>query len=341
VTRPHLLGLFHRHVSGDEALLELARRRFEKAGLGAEFYPATIDELERTWKLRPRSGTAHVAHLPRHWDLRVASDRRRIVEFADATRRRLYGLTIHDHAAWGSDAPAVRQAMVTLDEQLGRLGRPPFVFIEYAAGGDLGSFVQLFTETPDCQHVSACIDIGHVGIFNARRLFRQRHPEPDFWELRPDSPELPIVLDDLQNAVAAGVPAVLDLISTLGALGKPLHFHLHDGHPLSTESEYGVRDHLSFLRRIPIPFEREGRRSVPLLYGPDGLGRIVRAARASAAGNRLSFMLEIHYVPEREPLGGNADLFTHWNDLTNAERTNRWLSVLLENHELLRGLVRD
>lgn len=341
MTQPHLLGLFHRHVSGDEALLKLARRRFEEAGLGAEFYPATIAELEWSWKLRPRSGTAHVAHLPRHWDLRVASDRRRIVEFADAFRGRLYGLTIHDQAAWESDAPAVLQAIASLDEQLDKLDHPPFVFIEYAAGGGLGSFARLFTGTPDCRRVSACIDIGHVGIFNAQRWFRLRHPGRDVWDLRPDSAELPMLMDDLQNAVAAAVPAVLDLIGTLGPLGKPLHFHLHDGHPLSTESEYGVRDHLSFLRRIPIPFEREGRRSLPLLYGPAGLGRIVRAARASASGERLSFMLEIHYVPEREPLGAHADLFTHWHDLANAERTNRWLSVLLENHQLLRSLVSD
>jgi hypothetical protein len=150
--------------------------------------------------------------------------------------------------------------------------------------------------------VSACIDIGHIGIFNARRLFQTRHPEREMWDVRPDSPELPGLLDDLQVAVRAGLPAVLDVIGALGASGKPLHFHLHDGHPLSTFSEYGVRDHLSFLRRIPLPFEYEGERSLPLLYGPSGLRRIVHAAMETSARDRLSFTLEIHPGPERELL---------------------------------------
>ncbi len=46
-------------------------------------------------------------------------------------------------------------------------------------------------------------------------------------------------------------------------------------------------------------------------------------------------MLEIHQAEGRRPLDDAADLFAHWTDLTNAERTNHWLAVLAENARLL------
>ena len=49
---PPVLGLFQKRFEGDDALLELARRRFEQAGLGAEMYAGTPEELE--WMLRDR-----------------------------------------------------------------------------------------------------------------------------------------------------------------------------------------------------------------------------------------------------------------------------------------------
>ena len=76
---------------------------------------------------------------------------------------------------------------------------------------------------------------------------------------------------------------------------------------------------------------------LPLLFGPEGLQRIVRTALESPARQSLSFMLEIHPTTDREALRGHADLFQHWSDLTNAERMNHWLSRLVENHRLLKS----
>jgi hypothetical protein len=39
-------------------------------------------------------------------------------------------------------------------------------------------------------------------------------------------------------------------------------------------------------------------------------------------------------VDGRLPLGAASELFTHWRDLTNAERMNYWLCVLADNHLL-------
>ena len=74
--------------------------------------------------------------------------------------------------------------------------------------------------------------------------------------------------------MATALPTVLELIRRLGAIGKPVHFHLHDGHPLIA----GLPDHFSFLTQVPVPFTYEHRRSLAPLYGPAGLASIVTTA---------------------------------------------------------------
>ena len=132
---------------------------------------------------------------------------------------------------------------------------------------------------------------------------------------------------------AAARPAVLELTRSLGRIGRRLHLHLHDGHPLIP----GLSDHCSFLTRVPVPFDYRGRRSLDPLYGPAGLSAIVRAA-AQAGGASLT--LEIHQAEGRRPLGDAAGLFEHWRDLTNAEWMNHRLLVLTENAELATSVFR-
>ena len=50
------------------------------------------------------------------------------------------------------------------------------------------------------------------------------------------------------------------------------------------------------------------------------------AATRRAHPDRASFTLEIHESRDGCPLDGAAELFRHWQDLTNAERMNRWLA---------------
>ena len=158
---------------------------------------------------------------------------------------------------------------------------PAVVFLEYAAGLDLGWFTQLS--------------------------------------------------EQLQDAVGGALPDVLDVIRSIGRIGKPLHLHLHDGHPLVP----GLHDHFSFLMRLPIPFAYQGRQSLSTMYGPAGLAAIVSAANEASPTRAVSFTLEIHQVEGRLPLADAAWLFRHWRDTTNAERMNHWLSVLSDNAMLL------
>jgi hypothetical protein len=76
-----------------------------------------------------------------------------------------------------------------------------------------------------------------------------------------------------------------------------------------------------------------------MLYGPGGLASIVSAAIEAASPQEVSFTLEIHQVEGRLPLADAAELFTHWQDTTNAERMNYWLSILGENAMLLSQIL--
>ena len=182
-----------------------------------------------------------------------------------------------------------------------------------------------------------CVDVGHIGIRHARRQFAVVQPGIDLTSLNPSDARLPGMVDEVQAAVGRALPAVLDLVRSLGQVGKPLHFHLHDGHPLVP----GLADHFSFLISVPIPFEHDGRCSLPPMYGPAGLAAIAREAVAASAGAGLSLTLEIHQAEGRRPLADATDLFAHWRDLTNAERMNHWLAVLAENAELLELALQD
>ena len=123
------------------------------------------------------------------------------------------------------------------------------------------------------------------------------------------------------------------MIKRFGPLNKHVHFHLHDGHPASTFSPFGVSDHLSFFGEIPLPFEHDGKRALPLLYGPQGLERVIAAALGAL--KHCSFTLEIHPPDGQRALDDARHLFDHWRDKTNAERLNHWLAVLRDNQQLV------
>ena len=110
-------------------------------------------------------------------------------------------------------------------------------------------------------------------------------------------------------------------------LGKHVHLHLHDGHPLIP----GLADHFTFLTRLPVPFSYQGRRSLSMMYGPGGLASIVSAATGRAARSECPS----RWRSTRSKAGCRSPTqrgcSPHWRDLTNAERMNYWLSVLGEN----------
>ena len=221
----------------------------------------------------------------------------------------------------------MRELGARLRERPGR----PMVFLEYAAGSEPEWFIELAERLLDAEQISCCIDIGHVGMRQASARFNRYHPGLSLGALSPGDGRLPDLAADVQDAVDGARRDVIDVVRSIGSLGKHVHFHLHDGHPLIP----GLSDHFTFLRRLPIPFSYQGRQSLSMMYGPGGLESVIWAATEACRPGGASFTLEIHQVEGRLPLADASRLFAHWRDLTNAERMNYWLSVLGENAILL------
>jgi hypothetical protein len=337
---PLTFALFQKRIEGDDSLLELASLRFRESDLGTEYYADTIDELERLLRFKPLPETAVSVHLDRGIDLFDEGGRRKVLKFAAEFRDEVYGLVVHDQPEIPERFSDYVDVLHGLESGLKTLGEGPYVFIEYAVGMEPDLFVDLFKEIRHLSRVKCCIDTGHAGLRHVRKLYAEKHPGQDACSLGAFQDDLRPIIKDIQSAVASGIDPLLYLITEIGRLGGPLHFHLHDGHPLHA-GPFGVSDHMSFTDRIPIPFEYEGEKSLPLMFGPAGLDRIVGESLSVLSSEKLSFSLEIHPSEGRLDLGNAAGLFEYWRDRGNAERMNFWLSVLSTNHELLRAACRN
>lgn len=323
---PGIRGLFQQRVAGDGALLRLTRLRFGQAGMPAELYADDPGELERLLALVPEHPTLPTVHLHRRLDPIDPGARALISDFVARFDGRVAGFVVHDRRQMFGHEDALVAAL----RELGDRESGPMVFLEYAAGARPEWFAGIAHRLSDVPAVSSCIDTGHVGLAEVRRRLAAG-PGGTAATFSLTDAALPYHVDRVQEATGAGLPAVLELIGDLAPLGKPVHFHLHDGHPAAT----GLSDHFSFLTRFPIGFEYHGARSLTPMFGPGGLSAILREAVHRLGPGLMSLTLEIHQAEGRLPLGGDAsELFRHWLDLTNAERLNYWLSVIAENHVL-------
>jgi hypothetical protein len=324
-------GLFQRRIAGDDALLELAGLRFAQMGLAAEVYADTPDELDHVLRFVPPHPYLPVVHLNRGVNVLDERGRAVIGAFADRFAGRLTGLVVHDKHEMAAQTDRLLRVMRELNARLSERPGAPLVFLEYAAGLEPGWFVEVAERLQDAEQVSCCVDVGHVGIRQASARFSRSHHGLSLGSLTLEDGRLPDLAADVQDAVASAARDVLDVIRSIGSLGKHVHVHLHDGHPLIP----GLPDHFTFLTRLPVPFSYQGRRSLSMMYGPGGLASIVSAAAEACRPQAVSFTLEIHQVEGRLPLADASRLFLRWRDITNAERMNYWLSVLGENAMLV------
>jgi hypothetical protein len=324
-------ALFQRRVDGDDALLRLAQLRFAQMGVAAEVYADTLDELEHVLQFVPAHPRLPVIHLNRTLNVLHERSRAVVVEFADRFAGRVSGLVVHDQAEMAAQTGHLIAVMREFDAHLGTRPDRPFIFLEYAAGLEPDWFVEVAERLHDAERVSFCIDVGHIGIRQASTRFTRGHPGLSLAGLSLQDDRLPDLVSDVQDAMESALRDVLDVTRSIGRLGKHVHFHLHDGHPLIP----GLADHFTFLMRLPIPFSYQGRQSLNMLYGPGGLASIVSAVTEVTTAQLVSFTLEIHQAEGRLPLADAARLFARWQDTTNAERMNYWLSVLAENAMLV------
>jgi phosphoglucan,water dikinase len=333
-----VMGLFQKRIEGDDALLSLAQLRFRQAGLGAEYYAETPEELEHLLKFRPSDGAPAVVHLARGIDLFRDEDRRRVADFSGRFSGRIYGMVLHDQKEIIDRIDDYAALLSGLETDMKK--NACYLFIEYASGLAPETFVTLFEKIRRLARVSCCIDTGHLGLHCAHAFHAAHHPGRDMFSIKPDDPSLSLFIENIQASVESAPDGVLSLIRKLVALGKPLHFHLHDGHPLSVSSPFGVSDHLSFFEKIPIPFQHGGKNFLSPMFGPSGLSRIVAEA-LKIGKEKVSFTIEIHPSEARLSLGDAAHLFGHWKDKGNAERMNCWLSEIAANSRLVLKTCED
>ena len=188
-------ALFDQRIDGDDALLQLARLRFAQAGLAAETYADNPRRLE--WLLgfiapHPR---LPVVHLNRQVNLLTEQGRAIVEDFAARFAGRVWGLVVHDKSEMAADTDRLVAGMRELGSRL--RGRP-YLFLEYAAGLEPSWFVQVGEQLRDVERVSLCIDVGHVGIRQARHNFLRTHPDLDLATLTPQDPRLPELVDEVQ-----------------------------------------------------------------------------------------------------------------------------------------------
>jgi sugar phosphate isomerase/epimerase len=339
INHPPLLGLFQKRIDGDNALLNLAKKKFQECGLGTEIYAGDIyagdiNEFNEILNFRPEPFKYSVAHLARNIDLLTTAGIERVVEFSSAYSHLVSGVVLHDQKAGSYRLVSYIDNIKKLCEKLG--GKLP-IFIEYASDLEIDAYLEILHSLMDTPGVGACIDVGHLGIHYIDRYYSEKHSGQNIFKLK--KAELNIlkkVISEVNEAVEQALPSVITLIKKLKPLNKHIHFHLHDGHPLSVISPYGLSDHLSFFEKIPIQLEYNGNFFLNPMFGEFGLSEIVGTSLEWIKRENLSFTLELHPSGRRRVIDKEAYLFQHWKDLTNAEIMNDWLWELSRNSCLVK-----
>src|SRR5437762_10913314 len=209
------LGLFEKRIEGDDCLMELARRRFQQAGMGAEMHAGAPEQLNGLLKFRPSQETPVVVHLPRDFHLADARCQGRILDFASCFAGRVHGLVLHDHTDMAWHRQDFLRTAREMESRLTKIDRGPMLFIEYAVGLEPSTFAAFFASIRELARISACIDIGHVGVRQARAAYSEIHPGQDICALKLHDTLLPQVMAEVEAAVSAAPATVLDLVEVL------------------------------------------------------------------------------------------------------------------------------
>ncbi|MBF0432535.1 MAG: hypothetical protein HQK83_14720 [Fibrobacteria bacterium] len=331
---PKILGLFQLHIAGDNSLFDLAARYFDSCGMGYEIHAYNLEELEAQLQFTPSQELPVVLHLPR--DLSVKDARLcSLIKELRQCKRDIYGFVLHDESMLTQHPKQYEQAVRKLAKAALNGIHPPYLFIEYAVMHEFDDFHRFFMNIKDLPQVNVCLDIGHIGMKIFGEIYKKKGEYIWPFSATLDDPLLPGAMDSIQTSLRNITNQLCAFISQFSQTEKPVHFHLHDGHPLSRFSPYGVKDHLGFTQSIPLPFEYKGHNTVETMYGPKGLAQILSAAMKAITPDKLSLTLEIHPTGHKKPLGDFVELFRHWTQKDNAEKMNYWLYSLEQNFRLV------
>ena len=334
---PAVNGLLNYHIKGDEALLYLGRDRYERAEMGAEIHPASPEHLRSILKFTP-AGVRSTVHLP--YAVTLDYDTIALIrDFVVAGGEKISGYVLHDTLFYATDLAAgldiIRRLNMALTGWSGAV-----VHIEYAVGLPFAVFRELAEGISELDNIGICVDIGHIGINATAAAYAELNPGVDVKRLKPGADVTSAVYADIALAVQNGRKFAFDYIESLVNIGVKMHFHLHDGHPLSTFSPYGVCDHLPFFWEIPTLLPDIG--SVGGIYGVSGLKRVLEIVLVANNQSQMSYTIEIHPQPGQKELEpGQRGYFSGWTDLTNARAMNFWMDIVIQNAVIFQDLCRE
>lgn len=318
------LGMMKPMVAGDMALYQLIQRRYEQLGIGGEIYPQTPTHFRELKNYLP-AGQISLAHLPYHLNVREEEHFAQIVEYAEIGGVR--GFTLHERRSYLENHDEFLACLEKLSKKLSTLNQPPAIFIEFVSANTLDDYYHLMANAVQIPHIFPCLDVGHIAVDYCREILTRLLPNTNQDELSPESPDLPKMLDAIQQAVKQTLTPTFAYLREFAALKlAKWHFHLHDAHPLSRLSPYPIRDHLSYLQAIKLPFNFRGNNFLAGIFSVLGAQELRKVI--SEFSGELSVMLEIHAQNGRVSLADDGDLFAHWHDVTNAEIMNYHLQLV-------------
>ena len=131
--------------------------------------------------------------------------------FATKFKDQIFGLVIHDQTEITTRFDDYVAVLHEIESRSKKVPGSPYLFVEYAAGLEPDFFIEILKAIQNLEHVSACIDIGHIGIWQVRSAYSRDHPGKDVCAITPYDPELPEVIRDVQKAVDSGLDAVLNV----------------------------------------------------------------------------------------------------------------------------------
>lgn len=334
---PGINGLLNYHIEGDDALLYLGRDRYERAGMGAEIHPSNPDHLSQILKVLP-NGRSSTVHLP--YSVALDHDDTDIIrDFVFAGGSEISGYVLHDTMLYREDLDKGLEYIKKLSGKL--QGKSDgVVYVEYAVGLPFEVYYDLAQKIKDLPNIGVCIDIGHLAINATVADFYKKHPSIYVRDLKPDSDMSMETYHKIDESVCNGRRDSFSIIEALCKVGASVHFHLHDGHPMSTFSPYGVCDHLPFFWEIPTFLPEVG--SIGGIYGILGLRRVLEIALGNISDEKLTFTLEIHPQPGQKELDIELlQYFSNWTDLTNAKSMNFWMDLVIQNAMIFKELCED
>jgi hypothetical protein len=282
-------------------------------------------------------GEPIMVHLPRWVNLQERDHRDFLKKMLRIGGEKVQGFVVHDNMNVQNHPDHVLSAFEAFQNVMSDCAPDKQFFYEYAAGADPDAYAELFERAEAFSNISPCIDVGHVGTRTIRHHYAEHHSGVNVCSFRAWDEGLENLWPEVQTSVDQALPAVLNLIKRMGKIDKPLHFHLHDGHPISHLSPYGVSDHLSFEQRIDLPFKIKNRKSIGGMFGIAGLKKIIKTIDTHVVHSRCTATLEYHEQDQRKDLAEDADLFSHWKDTHHAEKMLHWCSALERGAELVAG----